>query len=141
MASMNRVILLGRLVKDPDLRFTPAGQPVADMRMAVNRAFRGKDGALKEDTCFVSVVVWAKQAERCAQFLKKGRLISVEGRLQQDSWTAKTGEKRTRHRVVADRVQFLSFPRNGDHNAGSGSHAEPQESEEAEAPLPAEDVL
>ncbi len=107
MSSVNRVFLLGNLTRDPDLRQTPSGISVADLGVAVNDKYRSKAGELVETTCFVDVVAWGRQAETCAQFLSKGTPVMVEGRLQLDKWETEKGDKRSRIRVKADRVQFL----------------------------------
>ena len=109
MVSLNRVLLIGNLTKDPELRYTPSGTPVANLRLAVNSSFKGQDGQRKEETCFVTIVVWSKQAELCNQYLKKGRSIFVEGRLLYRSWEAE-GKPRSTMEVRADRVQFLGGP-------------------------------
>ena len=109
MASYNRVILIGNLTKDPELRYTPAGTAVANLRLAVNSSFKDQAGQRKEETCFVTVVVWSKQAEICNQYLKKGRPVLVEGRLIYRSWEAE-GKTRSLLEVRADRVQFLGSP-------------------------------
>lgn len=106
MISLNRVLLIGNLTKDPELRYTPSGTPVANLRLAVNSAFKDQAGQRKEETCFVTVVVWSRQAEICNQYLKKGRPVFVEGRLLYRSWEAE-GKTRSTMEVRADRVQFL----------------------------------
>jgi single-strand DNA-binding protein len=108
MASFNRVILMGNLTKDPELRYTPAGAAVTNLRMAINRKYKAKDGTDKEDVCFVTVVVWSKSAEAAGEYLKKGDPLFVEGRLQSKSWETEDKQKRTVLEVVADRVQFLN---------------------------------
>ncbi len=108
MASINKVLLIGNLTKDPELRYTPHGTAVANIRIAVNRKFKDRSGELKEDTCFVTVTAWDKQAEICNQYLKKGRQIFVEGILQSRSWDAPDGQKRSTIDVRAERIQFLS---------------------------------
>lgn len=109
MVSLNRVLLIGNLTKDPELRYTPSGTAVANLRMAVNSSFKDQAGQRKEETCFVTVVVWAKQAEICQQYLKKGRPVFIEGRLIYRSWEAE-GKTRSTMEVRADRVQFLGAP-------------------------------
>lgn len=109
MVSLNRVLLIGNLTKDPELRYTPSGTPVANLRLAVNSSFKDQSGQRKEETCFVTVVVWSKQAEICHQYLKKGRSIFIEGRLVYRSWEAE-GKTRSTMEVRADRVQFLGGP-------------------------------
>ena len=109
MVSLNRVLLIGNLTKDPELRYIPSGTPVANLRLAVNSSFKDQTGARKEETCFITIVVWSKQAEICNQYLKKGRSIFVEGRLIYRSWEAE-GKTRSTMEVRADRVQFLGGP-------------------------------
>lgn len=110
MASLNRVFLMGNLTRDPELRYLTSGTAVANLRMAVNRRYRAQDGELKEEVCFITVVVWGKQAENCSQYLNKGRAIFVEGRLQTRSWETEDGQKRSVMEVRASRVQFLNRP-------------------------------
>lgn len=109
MVSLNRVLLIGNLTRDPELRYIPSGTPVANLRLAVNSSFKDQAGQRKEETCFVTIVVWSKQAEICNQYLKKGRLVFVEGRLIYRSWEAE-GKTRSTMEVRADRVQFLGPP-------------------------------
>ncbi len=108
MANFNKTFLIGNLTKDPELRYTPGGTAVVNLRMAVNRRFRNKNQELKEEVCFVTVVVWDKQAESCNQYLHKGSPIFVEGRLQSRSWEDNAGQKRNVIEVRAERVQFLA---------------------------------
>src|SRR6185503_2239151 len=107
MASLNKVFLIGNLTKPPELRYTPSGTAVADIRLAVNRNYTTQGGEKREDTCFLTIVVWGKQAESCGEYLDKGSPILVEGRLQTREWEAKDGGKRTVIEVVAERVQFM----------------------------------
>jgi len=108
MSSFNRVTLLGNLTRDPELKKTKNGASVAELALALNRAWTGDDGQRKEETTFVDVVVWGRTAENAARFLRKGRGVMVEGRLKQDSWQdADTGKQRSRLRVVGENVQFL----------------------------------
>lgn len=120
MADFNKVMLMGNLTRDPELRYTPSGTAVTDLGLAVNRNFKGSDGQLKEDTCFVRVTVWSRQAENCAQYLKKGSPIFVEGRLKYDEWE-KEGQKQSRLSVVGERVQFLGAPRGASFQDGGQS--------------------
>jgi single-strand DNA-binding protein len=110
MASYNKVLLMGNLTKDPELRYTPGGMAVANLRMAVNRKYRTKEQELKEEVCFITAVVWNKQAETCNQYLHKGSSVFVEGRLQSRSWEDNTGAKRSVIEVRAERVQFMGAP-------------------------------
>jgi len=107
MASLNKVFLIGNLVRPPELRYTPSGTAVADLRLAVNRSYTTQGGEKREETCFLTIVVWGKQAEACGEYLDKGSPILVEGRLQTREWEAKDGQKRAVVEVVADRVQFM----------------------------------
>ncbi|MFA5287377.1 MAG: single-stranded DNA-binding protein [Candidatus Omnitrophota bacterium] len=110
MASYNKVLLMGNLTKDPELRYTPQGTAVANLRLAVNRKYRDKNKELKEDVCFITAVVWNKQAETCNQYLHKGSAVFVEGRLASRSWEDNAGAKRNVIEVQAERVQFLGAP-------------------------------
>jgi len=105
--NINRVILAGNLTRDPDVRYLPSGTPVTSFRLAVNRRFKGRSGDVDE-TCFIDVKVYGKQAESCGEFLSKGRNVLVEGYLRLEQWDSEGG-KRSKHVVVADRVQFLGF--------------------------------
>src|SRR3989338_4912579 len=119
MVSLNRVLLIGNLTRDPELRYTPSGTPVANLRLAVNSTFKDQSGARKEETCFVTVVVWSRQAEICNQYLKKGRPVFIEGRLLYRSWEAE-GKTRSTMEVRADRVQFLGPPPGAKGAGGTG---------------------
>jgi single-strand DNA-binding protein len=128
MADLNKVFLMGRLTFDPELRRTPNGLAVTDLRMATSRTWTGRDGDRKEETLYIDVTVWDRQAETCCQYLKKGSGVHVEGSLKMDSWDDKTtGEKRTKIKVHADRVQFLdrrdSSGSSSDDDYGGGSAA------------------
>ena len=105
MAGLNNVVLIGNLTRDPELRYTPSGLPVATLRIAVNRNFTNQQGEIETD--FFNVVVWRTQAEKCAEYLAKGRQISVTGRLQSRSWEGNDGQRRSTIEIVADRVVFL----------------------------------
>jgi len=129
MANLNRVFLIGNLTRDPELRYTPKGTAVTNLGLAVNSRFKTQSGELKEEVVFITVVVWAKQAETCTQFLSKGRPIFVEGRLQMRSWETPDGQKRNVLEVRASRVQFLGKPQ------ASGEAAESKGEESLEALL------
>ena len=107
MPSFNKAILMGNLTRDPELRATPSGAQVCNFDVAMNRVYTTQAGERKEEVCYLTVVVWGKQGENCAQYLKKGRQALVEGHLQQRSWTTPEGQKRSKIEVVAERVQFL----------------------------------
>lgn len=111
MVSYNKVILIGNLTKDPEVRYTPSGTPVANFRLAVNHKYKqGED--LKEEVCYIDVVVFGKQAENCGQFLNKGQSVIVDGRLHERRWESEDGQKRSKHEVVAQTVRFM--PKRGD---------------------------
>lgn len=121
MADFNKVFLIGRLTHDPELRYTPGGAAVTDLRLATSRKFTTKDGDRREETLYIDVTVWNRQAETCCQYLKKGRMIHVEGYLKMDSWDDRTtGEKRTKIKVEGENVQFLDSRRD---DAGGPAHA------------------
>jgi len=111
MASLNKVFLIGNLTRDPDLRYTSSGTAVAKFGLAVNRKYKGQDGELKEDTCFVDIVTWGKTAENCSNYLSKGRPVFIEGRLQFSSWETEDGQKRSKIEVVVEIIQFLGSPK------------------------------
>jgi len=120
MASFNKVILLGNLTRDPEVRYTPKGSAVCDLGVAVNRVYTTDSGEKREEVTYVDVVLWARLAEIAGEYLKKGRPIFIEGRLQMDTWDDKqTGQKRTRLRVVGESMQLL-----GSRPAGTGAAAE-----------------
>ena len=106
MANLNRVFLIGNLTRDPELRYIPSGTAVVSFGLAINTPITKPSGEAKEDVCFVRIVVWGKQAETCKQYLTKGRLVFVEGRLIYRSWE-QDGKTRSTLEVRADRVQFL----------------------------------
>ena len=120
-ASFNKVLLLGNLTRDPELRYLPSGQPVTSFTVAVNRAYTSQTGEKKEEVSFVRIVVWARLAEICNEYLKKGSPVFVEGRLQSRTWDAQDGTKRSTMEVVAQSVQFLN------RGAGRSSDAAPSE--------------
>ena len=105
MISLNSVFLAGNLTHTPELRHTKSGTPVSELRMAVNRRFKDRDGVLQEETCFIDVEVWSKQAESCCSHLEKGDGVLVQGRLKLDRWE-KEGQPRSKLLVVGERVQF-----------------------------------
>lgn len=110
-ASLNKVMLIGNLTRDPELRYIPSGQAVTSFTLAVNRTYMATSGEKKEDVTFIRIVVWGKRAEVCHEYLKKGSPVFVEGRLQSRNWEAQDGTKRSTTEVNAQSVQFL--PRGG----------------------------
>jgi len=140
VASFNKVILMGNLTRDPELRYTPSGAPVCNFDLAVNRSYKTQAGEQRDEVCFITIVVWGKQAETCGEYLGKGRTVLVDGHLQQRSWETPEGQKRSKHEVVAERVQFLG-PRKGAPAAGAPAGG-PGGGEEEEAPrAPADDEV
>jgi single-strand DNA-binding protein len=105
------VILAGNPTRDPEVRYLPSGTPLADLGLAIDDSYKNKDGELVERTCFVDVTVWGKQGELCREYLSKGSPALIEGRLQLDQWENQQGEKRSKLKVRAERVQFLGSPR------------------------------
>lgn len=122
MASFNKVILVGNLTRDPEVRYTPKGSAVCDLAMAVNRQYSLEGGEKREEVTYVDVVLWARLAEIAGEYLKKGRPVLIEGRLQLDTWDDKqSGQKRSKLRVVGETMQLL-----GSRPAGGGE-GEPDE--------------
>ena len=119
MASFNKVMLMGNLTRDPELRYTSGGTPLCKLGLAVNRRYRQND-EWKEEVCFVDITVWGKQAENCNEYLSKGGAIFVEGRLQQNRWESEDGKKHSRMEVVAENVKFLS--RSGGSSQAASQH-------------------
>ncbi len=121
----NRVILIGNLTKDPEVRYTPSGTPVATVAIAVNSRYRSGDEN-KEETLFIDCVVWGKQAESCGQYLSKGRSVLVEGRLRERRWEYE-GQKKSKMEVVTNTLRFLSKKDGPSAGAGSGEAPPPDE--------------
>ena len=119
MANLNKVMLIGNVTRDPEIKYTPQGRAVTDLGIAVNRVYTPEGGEKREETTFVDVTLWGRQAEIAGEYCKKGRSIYVEGRLQLDSWEDKTsGQKRSKLRVVGEAFQLLG-PRPGGGSGGS----------------------
>ncbi len=142
MASVNKVILVGNLGRDPELRYIPSGQAVANFTLATNERWRDKEGNNQERTEWHRIVVWGKSAENCAQFLQKGRSVYVEGKLQTQEWEDKEGIKRKTTEVVAQTVQFLggrgSAETSGGSTGDSGSSGGDSGPGEASGPPPSD---
>jgi len=129
MSTYNRVTLIGNLTRDPELKQTKSQTSVADLGLALNRVWTDESGERRDEVTFVDVTVWGRIAENAAKYLRKGRSVLVEGRLQMDSWQdAQTGQNRTRLRVVAETLQFLGSP-----NAADGSERRVPERADAES--------
>ena len=130
MANLNKVMLIGNVTRDPEIKYTPKGSAVTDLGIAVNRVYTPEGGEKREETTFVDVTLWGRQAEIAGEYCKKGRSIYIEGRLQLDSWEDKaSGQKRSKLRVVGENFQLLG-PRPG---GGGGGHSGGGD-EEAERP-------
>jgi len=131
MPNLNKVFLMGNLTKDPELRYTAGGSAVSNLRMAINQSYQSKSGEKKEEVCFLTVVVWGKQAETVGEYLKKGDPLFVEGRLQSRTWETDDKQKRSIIEVVAQRVQFLTRGKGG---AGESPEAAEEEGAPQAAP-------
>lgn len=127
MPNLNKVQLMGNITRDPEVRYTPRGTAVTDISLAINRTFTGDDGERREETTFVDITFWGRQAEVIGEYMKKGRPLYVEGRLQLDSWEDKTtGQQRSRLKVVGENFQFLgSRDDGGGSQQRSGGHSPP----------------
>lgn len=116
----NKVILIGNLTRDPEMRYTPQGTSVCNFGIAVNRKYKQGD-EMKEEVTYINVVVFGKQADTCGQYLNKGKSVLVEGRLQERRWETEEGQKRSKHEVVAQSIRFLSSKGRGDAGAGASA--------------------
>lgn len=129
MASLNKVFLMGNLTREPELRYTPGSNfAVCEFGIAVNRRFVQAGGQEKDETCFLDIIVWGKQAESCSRYLQKGASVLIEGRLTYEQWTERESQKkRSRIRVTAERVQFTGNTRREDGSAPMPADAGPEE--------------
>jgi len=132
LPEQNSITLVGRLTRDPEMRFTGKGQAMCRFDIAVNRRYKDATGNWQDDVSYIPVVVWGEPANRCGERLKKGMPVHVEGRLQSRQWETKEGQKRTTLEVVARRVQFLSRVSSESEGEGGG-----ESTETASAPVPA----
>lgn len=125
MANLNKVMLIGNVTRDPEIKYTPKGSAVTDLGIAVNRVFTPEGGEKREETTFVDVTLWGRQAEIAGEYCKKGRSIYIEGRLQLDSWEDKaSGQKRSKLRVVGENFQLLGPRPGGGSGGGSEEYSE-----------------
>ena len=132
MANLNKVMLIGNLTRDPELRHTPKGTAVSEISMAINRVWNNDQGQKQEETTFVEVTLWGRQAELAQQYLTKGRPVYIEGRLNLDTWDDKeTGKKRSKLRVIGENMQFLS---SGTGAGGGGGGGSSERSSQASSP-------
>jgi single-strand DNA-binding protein len=121
MASFNKVILLGNLTRDPEVRYTPKGTAVTELGMAVNRVYTAENGEKREETTFVDVTLWGRTAEVAGEYLKKGRPVFIEGRLQLDTWDdQQSGQKRSKLKVVGEGLQLIGSRPGGSGGGGGG---------------------
>lgn len=132
MANLNKVMLIGNLTRDPELRHTPKGTAVTELGLAINRVWFDDNKQKQEETTFVDVTFWGRQAESIQQYLTKGRPIFIEGRLQLDTWDDKeTGKKRSKLRVIGETFQFVDSKPGSGSNSGGGYSERPQDSSTA----------
>ncbi len=123
MANVNKVILIGNVTRDPEVKFTPKGSAVTDVALAINRNYTLDNGEKREETTFVDVELWGRLAEIAGEYAKKGRPIYIEGRLRMDTWEDKTsGQKRSRMKVVGENLQLLGSRPGGTSSSGGGDH-------------------
>ena len=135
MVSINKMTIIGNLGNEPEMRFTPGGRPVTSFSVATNWRYTTQEGERKEETEWFTIVAWGRLAEQCNQFLSKGRLVYVEGRLRMRTWEGQDGQKRTRNEIVATMVKFL------DRQAAIPSgEPKPDEAEASEGELEPEDI-
>jgi single-strand DNA-binding protein len=139
MASFNKVILLGNLTRDPEVRYTPKGSAVCDLGIALNRVYTTEGGEKREEVTYVDVVLWSRLAEIAGEYLKKGRPIFIEGRLQLDTWDDKqSGQKRSKLRVIGETMQLLGGRPPAGADGGEESHiSRPAAKPTAAPPKPA----
>jgi len=127
MASLNKVFLIGNLTRDPELRYTPSGLAVTTFTIAANRSYTTQSGEKKDTATFMRIVAWGKRAETCGEYLNKGSLVFVEGRIQNRTWQASDGTQRYTVEVIANNVQFLGTPRGSAAPIDKGADEEVQE--------------
>ncbi len=128
MASLNKVMLIGNLTRDPEIKYTPKGTAIADIGLAVNRNYTTESGEKREEVTFIDVTLWGRTAEIVGEYCKKGRPLFVEGRLQLDTWDDKqTGQKRSKLKVVGDNIQLLGGREGGGGGGGGGGEREYQD--------------
>lgn len=136
MPNFNKVMLMGNLTRDPELRYTPNGQAVADIGIAINRRRKGQDGERRDETTFVTVTAWGRQAEIINEYFSKGRPIFIEGRLQLDEWTTQEGQRRSKLKVILENFEFLTSRGDG---PGDGGESRPRQHQAPRASEPSYD--
>ena len=134
MANFNKVILIGNLTRDPEVRRVPSGASVCSFTLAIHRSYTTQAGERRDETCFMPISVWGRQVESCAQSLKKGRSAMVEGRLRTRNWQTPEGQKRSATEVIAERVQFLGSPNGPRDQAAQRPSLEPEPAAAADEP-------
>jgi len=141
LPDLNRVIIAGRLTNDPDLKYISSGKAVCKLRLASSRQYKTRDGEKREDTTFVDVTVWDRQAEFCGENLQKGRPVLVEGSLKTDSWEDKdTGQKRSKIEINAQRVQVMDWDDRGGGGGSSKPAAQRSGGNDREEEAPEDDI-
>jgi single-strand DNA-binding protein len=142
MAYLNKVFIMGNLTRDPELRYTPNGTPVSNFGIAINKIYSGPNGERKEDTCFIDIEAFGRNAELCSERLAKGRQLFVEGRLRYRTWETPEGQKRNKLSVVAEHIQFIdrrTLPAGKEREPSAGeepAHEEPLKEPQA----PSDDI-
>ena len=139
MASVNKVILIGNLGRDPELRYTQSGQAVVNFSIATTENWKNKEGGKEESTEWHRIVAWGRTAEICAEYLSKGRPVYIEGRLQTREWENKEGQKQRTTEITAQTVQFLGSPR--DRQSGGGGPSASEGSGQSQPPPPSDDDI
>ena len=127
MASYNKIIMVGNLTRDPQLSYLPSETPVCEIGLATNRRWKSSDGQQREEVCFIDCRAFGKQAEAINQYLSKGRLVLIEGRLSFDQWESADGQKRSKHRITIESFQFMD-------SKGDGERPARQEQSQASRP-------
>jgi single-strand DNA-binding protein len=142
VANFNKVLLMGNLTREPEIKYTPKGTAICQLGMAINRYWKDENGQDKEEVTFVEVEVWGKQAEAASKYLSKGRPVFIEGRLKLDQWDDKeSGQKRSRLKVVCERIQFIGAPKNVEFSGDASANSTPRRTAAAQpdnAPAPLE---
>jgi single-strand DNA-binding protein len=134
MANLNKVMLIGNVTRDPEIKYTPQGRAVTDLGIAVNRTYTPEGGERREETTYVDITLWGRTAETAAEYCKKGRSVYIEGRLQLDTWEDKaSGQKRSKLRVVGDNYQLLDRRRDGASSGDEGYSERPPRREGGES--------
>jgi len=140
MSNLNKVMLMGNLTRDPEVKYTPKGTAVGNLSIAINDSYKAQDGTIKETVTYVDIEVWGRQAENCKQYLVKGRPIFVEGKLKLEQWEQE-GQKRSRLKVNAERVQFLGSQGGGGGRSQEDRQPPPERHSPEQQPPPSDDDI